>query len=337
MMDRPLSDLEATQLVLDGSRKTQDDKGPDLRQVHAKSHGLLHGKFIVSNFIPDGMGVGVFAEPGKDYPIWVRFSNSSPPKERGLLKSDAEPDGRGMAIKLMGVEGTKIMDDEEETQDFVLMNFSRFFVRDAQGYLTLRRAESGETLSPELQEVVNSARRIQGEIASRKVENPLRIQYWSTIPYQLGSQTIKFSLLPDDLESPPESTESHTVNFLRESMVEYLTKNGKEAKFKFLVQFYLDDRKTPIEDPTKEWDSEFHQVATISIPPQSFDFEERKRLDESLSFTPWHSLPEHKPVGKVNLSRREIYHHIAQRRRAYIEKRLREPQPHELVKDDPKS
>lgn len=335
MSDSHFSDLEATQIVLEASRKRQDEKGPDLRQLHPKSHGLVHGKLIVADHMPNGMGVGVFAEPGKEYPIWVRFSNASPPKERGTLKSDTEPDGRGMAIKLMAVEGAKLMDDEEGTQDFVLLNFPRFFVSDAQGYLTLQRAEAGEEISPELQEMVNSAHRIQREIGSQRVGIPLHIQYWSTTPYHLGEQIIKFSVKPDELESPPETSTSRTENYLREAMVEHLTKNRKEAKFKFLIQPYIDDNKTPIEDPTKEWESDFHEVAVIIIPPQSFDFDERKRLDESLSFTPWHCLREHMPVGKLNLSRKEIYHHIAQRRRAYIEKRLREPKPYESVKDDP--
>jgi Catalase len=333
MSDHPLSDLEATQSVLGVSRKIQDDKGPDLRQLHAKSHGLVHGKFIVNSSVPEDMKFGVFAVPGKDYPIWVRFSNSSSPKARGVLQPDTEHDGRGMAIKLMGVEGAKLMDDEEGTQDFVLLNFPCFFVRDAQEYLALFRYRAGEILSPELKAVVDSALKIQEKIGTQKVGNPLCIKYWSTTPYRLGPQIIKFALEPEDLEPSAESITGVSGNYLRESMVEYLTKNKQDAKFKFLVQLHTDEDKTPIEDPTRKWEAEFHEVATIVIPHQAFDFDERKRLDENLSFTPWHSLHEHEPVGKLNLSRKEIYHQIAQHRRAY---RLREPQPYELGKDVPK-
>ncbi|WP_019499730.1 catalase [Pseudanabaena sp. PCC 6802] len=336
MSDRQISEEEATKLVLDRSLKAQEEKGPDLRQLHAKSHGLVYGKFIINDNIPDRMKVGVFA--GKEYPIWVRFSNSAPPKERGVLEPDTNPAGRGMAIKLMSVAGKKIMDDEERTQDFVLLNFPRFFVRDAQEYLIVFSAEAGiMPTSPELQEVVVRAKQIREEIGARKVENPLRIQYWSTTPYQLGSQTIKFAVQPEDVESPPNSIEGSDANYLRAAIRKYLTEDAKTTKFKFLIQPYIDDNLTPIEDPTKEWNSEPIEVATIVIPPQSFDFDERKRLDESLSFTPWHSLYEHEPVGKVNLSRKEIYHQIAQHRRQFIEKRLREPQPYEAIKDDPKT
>ncbi|MBP5975226.1 hypothetical protein HW132_21435 [Brasilonema sp. CT11] len=56
----------------------------------------------------------------------------------------------------------------------------------------------------------------------------------------------------------------------------------------------------------KEEDSPFIKIATIKIPSQKFDFDERKRLDEGLSFNPWHTLPEHEPIGSVNLARKKF-------------------------------
>lgn len=101
-------------------------------------------------------------------------------------------------------------------------------------------------------------------------------------------------------------------------MVAQLTIKKKEAVFDFLIQFFVDEDKTPIENPMQEWkqeDSPFIKIATITIPDQEFDNDERKKLDESLSFTPWHTLPEHEPVGSVNLSRRKIYEETAKARR----------------------
>jgi hypothetical protein len=72
-------------------------------------------------------------------------------------------------------------------------------------------------------------------------------------------------------------------------------------------------------------------VATIRIPSQTFDFEERKRLDEGMFFTPWHTILEHEPVGSVNLSRKKLYSELAKARREQISKRLREPQPYTVV------
>jgi catalase len=65
-------------------------------------------------------------------PAWIRFSNGIP-----LPKEDRIGDVRGMAIKLVGVPGPKLLPDERDavTQDFVLADFPRFFLRDALEYV----------------------------------------------------------------------------------------------------------------------------------------------------------------------------------------------------------
>jgi len=121
-------------------------------------------------------------------------------------------------------------------------------------------------------------------------------------------------------------------------VIKYLTEEGNDATFDFLVQLYVDDEKPPIEDPMYAWqeqDAPFIKLATIKIPAQKFDFEERKRLDEGLSFTPWHTLPEHAPLGSVNLARKKVYQEIAKARRTTINHRLQKPQPYSSVLDDP--
>jgi hypothetical protein len=105
-----------------------------------------------------------------------------------------------------------------------------------------------------------------------------------------------------------------------------------------LVQLYVNDEKTPIENPMQEWreeDSPFIKLATINIPAQKFDFDERKRLDEGLSFNPWHTLPAHAPLGSVNLARKHVYQEMAKARRGYIHHRIEHPRAHSLVADDP--
>jgi hypothetical protein len=55
------------------------------------------------------------------------------------------------------------------------------------------------------------------------------------------------------------------------------------------------------------WDTDFVRVATIVIPPQDFTMAEQMDFCENLSFTPWHSLPEHEPLGAINLVRKPVY------------------------------
>lgn len=312
--------------ILADTLAEQEKKGPALRQLHPKSHGLVWGEFIVEENLPEPIRVGVFKHQ-RSYPVWIRFSNAGGLEEREKFVSDREPNARGMAIKLMDVEGEKVLDDEKKTQDFVLINSSIFFLRDLQGYADLAKVQRGELDPASMQYAFD----ILAKINAQSVSSPLSIQYWSTTPYQLGNQAIKFSVRPH-----PENEVSHSPtdseNYLHEAIVNHLTTEGKDVYFDFLVQLYVDDEKTPVEDSTIEWqeaDSPFVKAATIKIPSQVFDTEARKRLDEGLSFTPWHTLPEHQPLGSVNLARKKVYQETTRYRREHIQQRLREPQPYD--------
>jgi hypothetical protein len=324
----------ATETILDIDRHVQSEKGPDLRKDHTKGHGLVWGEFIIEDNIPAPLQAGVFAQV-KTYPIWARFSNASDAEKRGKLKSDLEPDIRAVAIKLLEVEGEKVIDDEPESQDFLFINHPVFMVRDAQGFANLMKATVGKADADELQSLAPTFEVLQA-ISSKKVANPLLIQYWSTTPYQLGSQSIKYSIRPHQSEAPASVPDIE--NYLRVAMVDYLSANSQDATFDFLVQLYVDDEKTPIENPMQEWqesDSPFIKLATIKIPAQKFDFDERKRLDEGLSFNPWHTLHAHTPLGSVNLARKHVYQEMTKARRGHIQHRSEQPQPHSSVMDDP--
>jgi len=84
--------------------------------------------------------------------------------------------------------------------------------------------------------------------------------------------------------------------------------------FDFMVQLRANPGKMPVEDPTSNWNerqSPFRRVATIRIPSQDFTSEAHKAFAEHLSFTPWHTLPEHQPLGGINRVRRAVYEVIS--------------------------
>jgi len=92
---------------------------------------------------------------------------------------------------------------------------------------------------------------------------------------------------------------------------------GSDVCLDFMVQLQGSPKAMPVEDPTILWDerqSPFVKVATIRIPRQVFDTAEQNQLAEDLSFTPWHTLPEHEPLGGINRVRRVVYELISRLR-----------------------
>ncbi len=94
---------------------------------------------------------------------------------------------------------------------------------------------------------------------------------------------------------------------LQAAMVEHLTRQGRPARFDLMLQVRNDARPEVIDNPTVTWDVPTFRVATLTIPPQQFASPEQMRFCEALSFTPWHALPEHRPLGEINAVRREVY------------------------------
>jgi len=103
-------------------------------------------------------------------------------------------------------------------------------------------------------------------------------------------------------------------NYLRYNLAQTLNEN--EAKFDFFVQLQTDADAMPIEDPTVPWSSQNIKVATLTIPPQIFDTNQQIEYGENLSFNPWHSLPEHRPLGAFNRVRKRVYETMSKFRHA---------------------
>jgi catalase len=303
-----------------------------MRDQHPKSHAYVQGEFIVEENISNPLlKVGAF-KTKKTYPVWIRFSNAG--SDRGNLIPDTVGDVRGMAIKLMDVEGDQIISNvaHHGEQDFILMNSPTFFIRDVQGYInffpilkalqdkkiTFNADGTLKDIPEELKEnfrAVAYALKLVREINAKTAQpfHPLEIPYWSATPYKLGEQAIKFAVVPHVTSEELLNLENFTDknNYLREVITNHLA--NKDTFFDFKVQLQTDASKMPIEDPTIKWDeqeSPYVKVATIKIPPQDFNTAERQQLDEKQSFSPWHSLVEHQPLGGVNRARK-IYVEMA--------------------------
>jgi catalase len=300
-------DAATHQLVrlIEETVRAEAKNGSARRDAHPKAHGCVQAEFRVLDKLQKEVRVGIFGE-ARAYPAWIRYSNGS-----GKVQDDSDGDARGMAIKLMGVERS-----DSSTQDFLMINHPVFFVRNAADYVEFQKAFSEDSplkfffpgLNPfnfRLHEF-----RIANAIRGTKVNNPLNTRYWSTTPYRFGDTAMKFSARSCSGASP--FVETSSPDFLRENMQKHLAQS--EACFDFLVQLRKGSSEMLIEDPTLEWsekDSPFIPVARITIPAQAFISPEQIEFCESLSFTPWHAIPEHRPLGGINRIRKTVYDTIS--------------------------
>lgn len=289
---------------------------PAMRDAHAKGHGCVKGTFTVGADVPPALRQGVFAQP-HTFKAWIRFSNGA-----GTPHDDAVGDGRGMAIKLLGVPGKKLLAEEADaqTQDFVMINYPVFFIRNVADYVPFT-ALSLEGKSAEFFSTHAHEESIVKAITSMTIGNVFDQRYFSMSPYLLGDTYIKFSARPVDCVSGAPVLPSATAppkgdpNYLREGMVKWL--DQKDVCFKFAVQPQTDPATQPIEDATVLWDeakAPFIDVASIRIPRQTFDSDAQQTFCENLSFTPWHALPAHRPVGGINRLRKAVYQAISELR-----------------------
>src|SRR4051812_31332760 len=246
---------------------------PVPRQQHGRGHGVVRATFRVSANVPPDLRHGVFREPG-EYPALVRFSNGGEQNESGK-------DAHGMAIKLFGVRGAKVLDDERdaETQDFVLLDSPAFFIRDAVEYAVFARALRAAV------KFGNSGIRARGPEKLRKLSiighlfwNYLRQRpyerkkflgvrqkppvtslhghYWSTTPYSLGPHAVHWSARSRAAALTPEEArtldQSGSAEFkLHRGLSTYLVRH--DASFDFLAQRQTDPARMSVEDATIPW------------------------------------------------------------------------------------
>ncbi|WGM22974.1 catalase family protein [Acinetobacter pittii] len=300
--------------VIEKSIREQYTAGNALRDAHPKAHGCVRADFHVSKNIPAQFAKGMFI-PDRSYQAWIRFSNASNDASNADIKKDA----RGIAIKILGVSGQKILESENQatTQDFIMINHPVFFANDAKRYLSFMNDVNSHNMIRKL--YIPFALGVKGTVnalgaRNSQIANPLYTRYWSMVPYQLGlgndRKAVKYSVRSCSMQ-PNNLPKNPSHDFLREALKNTL--QSTDACMEFLIQPRTSNQML-VEDSMTEWDEKaapFYQVATIHIPKQNFDTPEQNKFCENLSFTPWHALPEHKPLGAVNRMRKVIYENIS--------------------------
>ena len=291
------------------------------RDAHPKMHGVVKAEFVIEPELAPELRVGLFAEPAT-YQAWIRFSN-----QNGTVQSDIKGDIRGMAIKLMGVPGQKILEQErdEQTHDFIAISTNVFVTADVREFDGLIKAMTSNFLA--IAWFFLTHLRVGWNLYKSMIRfaNPLQIRYFSTTPYAFGDGAVKYSAIPH-VATPDAIPTDPSDDYLRLAMMSQLEKG--DALFDFAVQFQTDADAMPIEDPGKEWlesVSPFRKLATIRILQQDFDSAKQKEFGENLSYSPWHALPAHRPLGGINRARRVVYRAISMFRHEHNKVARREP------------
>ena len=282
--------------------------GPIRRFNQARASGCVDAEFTVVTGLADEFKVGLFQQP-RSYSAWIRFANAT-------SASDREKDVRGMSIKVTGVRGDNLTRDND-VQDFVLNSHPVMPARGPREFLELLRANESGGAKRALY-FATHFRSTRIVLASRQHHTShLDIHYWSTTPYSFGTgPAVKYMARPalDHVSRLPDQV---TDTYLRDALRVHLAQ--AEAAFDLMVQFYVDEDRTPIDDATVEWTqdrSPWQAVARIRIPRQSIEDSARNARCEQMAFNPWHARPEHSPLGSMNRARKEIYRAMSEFRRA---------------------
>ncbi|MES2188142.1 MAG: catalase family protein [Pseudomonadota bacterium] len=315
---------ELRETLLGMSRTMLEHTGHALRSVHAKSFGLLRGELEVLGGLPVALAQGLFAVP-KTYPLVARFS--TPPAEE---LDDRVSLPRALAVKVIGVDGERLPGSEgDTTQDFLMVNGPVFSAPDAKHFLrslkllaaTTDKAPGGKrVLSVILRGTEKALEAVGGGSATLKSmgghpqTHPLGETFFLQVPIRFGDHIAKLSIVPvapslSALKDLPLPAAEH-ADALREATDAFFAVHD-DAVWELRAQLCTDLDKMPIEDASVPWpeaDSPFVAVARIRIPRQPGWSAERSRaVDDGLSFSPWHGLAAHQPLGSVMRARRAVY------------------------------
>ncbi|MEI8025308.1 MAG: hypothetical protein WCI18_03065 [Pseudomonadota bacterium] len=278
------------------------------RGFHAKQLGCTLGRFQVLDQIPSELQQGVFL-PGKSYDVMARFSSGL-----GTVEKDAELDVKGLALKLLNIDGPKLIQSKlpnenlpnSRSVDFTMTNVPTFGTKNSTDFMEFAKAAHDGNKGPFLFKHPIALQRLAGSV-SRKIGDLGLESFWSGGASRLGQKTMKFRVAPCDGRKQYSPTRKVTENYFRESLQEHL--NSESVCYDFYVQMQLDPYKQPIENPQEFWkENETPSILMAKVTFDKQDLAQNDAICESITFHPWNTIAAHQPLGEVNRARMFIYH-----------------------------
>ena len=301
------------------------------RGGNTKTHGIVRGEFIVHDNLPAQLRHGIYSEP-RTYPAWVRFSGPGP-----YITPDIDDVGfMSISIKLMGVPGPKLMEEEKFTQDMLAVCTPTFVTPDtiANAQLQIESVKNATIFY-----FVNFHRShildlVMQSLWTKTQSSPLEAPYFSCVPYLLGEgQAMQYSVWPRSTHRTPipRLPLRPPDDYLRQAMVASLAQADVELDIR--LQLQTDPHLMPLENNSVLWPEKLSprvSAATLRLPRQKFDSPAQLDFARRLSYNPWHSIAEHRPLGNQSRARRRMYDTLSKLRHRMNAVPLYEPTGEEV-------
>jgi hypothetical protein len=327
--------------------------GRAVRGAHAKTFAVAKAEVEIIGDLAAPYAQGIYATPGRHGAL-IRFSSASNHLGPDLLLGPV----LGFAIKMFGVEGPKLVEDEPNspTFDLVLKNSPTFIANTAKHYLFIEQI-GNDSLSylsrgkPGFHELLADFVTGKGTLeqsewawdelgaflkaAQTPVRNPLPSTYWTMGAVRHGEHVAKIRVAPTaessaqvvhgelDLNSGPDVYGPALVAELR----------ARPFDYDLQVQLCADLDAMPVNDVTVEWPeklSPFVTVGRVHLPRQDVADPDKSEQADGLAFNQWRVTEEHRPLGEI-MQVRQIYSASAKVRRTLNQQPQTEPTSPESV------
>ena len=277
------------------------------RGGNTKTQGIVRGEFVVRDDLPLEFRHGIYAK-GRSFPAWVRFSGPGP-----YITPDIDDVGfMSISIKLMGVPGPKLMEEEKFTLDMFGVSTPTFVTPDTKANAqlqkeSLKNAQIFYFLNFNRSHVLDL---IMQSLWTKTQSSPFEAPYFSCVPYLLGEgRAMQYSVWPKTKKRTPIPRLPFRPpdDYLRLAMVASLSQG--DVEFDIRMQLQTDSHLMPIENNAVLWPERLSPrvpVATLRIPRQKFDDPAQFAFTRNLKFNPWHCLPDHRPLGNQSRARKRM-------------------------------
>lgn len=285
------------------------------RGGNTKTQGICRGELTVHDNLPEHMRRGIYAKP-QTFKAWVRFSGPGP-----YITPDIDDIGfMSISIKLMGVEGPKLLDDELHTLDMFGVSTATFVTPDVKAnaalqHWSVKNAQLFYFLNLRAPHVLGL---IMQSLYTKTQSSPFEAPYFSCVPYLMGEgQAMSYSVWPTSSTRTriPRLPFRPPDDYLRDAMVASLAEGDVELEVR--VQMQTDPHLMPIENAGVLWPERLSPrvpVATLRLPRQTFDSPAQMEFAKRLSYNPWHTIAEHRPLGNQSRARKRMYWELSQLR-----------------------